>query len=111
MIVKKIKAREIPRAVDIRDKLTVIAKSKRTLKNFASEKVSFQRAYESAQARGIGNACYTKLHKFRIWLAETDRVEDIDEMAPEIRNKSEFEVNKIEKRCRSLNRRLEAVHK
>ncbi|HUT03241.1 MAG TPA: ParB N-terminal domain-containing protein [bacterium] len=102
VVVKKIKNREIPRAVDIRDKLKAIVKSNRALRDFIHEKKDFEQAYESAQTRGVGNVCYGKLLRFRTWLADAERVEDMDEMEEQIQAKCKFELRKIEKRCNGL---------
>ena len=107
VVVKKIKNREIPRAVDVRDKLTVIVKSAKSRRDFALEKRDFERAYESAQARGVGNSCYTKLQRFRTWLVEKEREEDILDMSEELRKKCAFELRKVKKRCDGLLKRLD----
>ncbi len=105
LVVEKIKSREIPRAVDVRDKLTAIAKSAKACRDFVLRKKDFERAFESAQARGVGNSCYSKIKSFRTWLAEEDRHEDVDEMSPEVQKKCSFELVKVQKRCAQLKRR------
>ena len=68
LIVEKINSGEIGRAVDVRDKLTIICKAPRPLKKFKTGKCDFEDAYESAVETGADSAPYAKLAKFRKWL-------------------------------------------
>lgn len=102
LVVDKINTGEIPTATDVRDKLTTIAKSPKSLQDFVSGKKNFNRAYESAEARGAGNACQARIKRFRTWLADKERDEDVLEMPPLLRKKCTFELKKISKRCDGL---------
>ena len=52
---------------------------------------------------GGANAEYKRLHNFRQWLAKTDTEKDLVETKEKnIRDKIEFELDKIEKRSKQL---------
>ncbi len=99
VIVKKIKTGEIPKAVDIRDKLIPIAKASNTnIKKFISGKINFEATYEAAVAGGAGNVVFERLHRFRNWLATASVVDDILDNDEPLVKKCEFELGKIYKR-------------
>ena len=57
----------------------------------------------NAMDAGGGNADYKRLHNFRQWLAKTDTENDLVEVKEKnIRDKIEFELDKVEKRSKQL---------
>jgi ParB/Sulfiredoxin domain len=103
-IVLKIRKGEIKRAVDVRDSLPAICVGPtKNLKRFVDGKINFEEAYHNAMDAGGGNADYKRLHSFRQWLARTDTEKDlVDTKEKNIRDKIEFELDKIEKRSKQL---------
>ena len=102
LVVRKIRDNEIAKAVDVREKLNIIAKSEKALKAFVSGKKDFEHAYESAQSRGAGDAWYSRLNKFRTHIADLDFVENLKDMQQPVRDKCIFELRKIGKLCESI---------
>lgn len=104
LIVEKIRAGEIKRAVDVRDQLPLICASPaKNLKRFAEGKIDFNEAYESALDAGGGNTVLKRLHSFRLWLAKADTAKDlVDTREKNIRDKIEFELGRIEKQAKTL---------
>jgi hypothetical protein len=103
IIVEKIQDNEIERAVDVRDKLPLIAKvGGNTLKKFLAGSMPFDVAVADAKMRGAGNYNYKKLNEFRNWLAE-GHLDDEFRRAPESEKKLlRYEVAKIERRIKLL---------
>lgn len=104
LIVQKIRKGEIGRAVDVRDSLPAVCVGPaRNLKRFAEGKLDFDEAHRSALDAGGGNADYKRLHTFRQWIAKADTEKDLTETKEKnIRDRINFELDKIEKRSRQL---------
>jgi hypothetical protein len=103
-IVQRIRKNEIKRAVDVRDSLPAICVGPaKNLKRFVEGKITFDDAYHNAMDAGGGNSEYKRLHSFRLWLAKADTEQDLtDTREKNIRDKIEFELDKVEKRSKQL---------
>lgn len=106
LVVNKINSGEIWRAVDVRDKLTVISKAPRPLRRFMAEQYDFEKAYNSAVEAGADSTPYAKLAKFRKWLATQETERALGRTGGETRNKIEFELKKLGPVVDSLLKRL-----
>jgi hypothetical protein len=112
-IVKQIKSKMIPTAMDLRDKLPVICNGpsktlKRYLEGKTSEgKTSFELAYETAVDAGGENPGLAKLKRFRSWLALNDTEDDFLDCNKQVRDKIHFELKEVEKRAQKLRKLLE----
>ena len=95
LIVEKINLGEIPRAVDVRDKLTVICKAPKPLRRFTAEEYRFEEAYDWAIEAGADSTPYAKLAKFRKWLATQETEQSLGRTGGETRKKIEFELKKL----------------
>ena len=99
IVVQKIKSREIRTAVDVRDKLVRILDVSKAgpqpLKILASGNKTFERAYESARARGVDNMWLNRFKRFRRELRDPTLLPDMKAMSPEQRDKCLFELGKI----------------
>ena len=96
VFVKKVKSHEIPKAIEVREKLVKIASvGGKTLNTFISQKDSFERCYESALGRGADNVWYKRLSKFRDLLTEPGLKGVFLEMDENQRKKCLFEMKKI----------------
>ena len=95
LIVENIDSGEIARAVDVRDKLTVICKAPRPLKKFTTGEYNFEEAYDWAVEAGADSTPYAKLAKFRKWLATQETQQALGRTRGETRNKIEFELKKL----------------
>ena len=95
LIVEKIDSKEIPRAVDIREKLNVICKAPKQLKKFKAGEYDFQEAYEWAVEAGHDNTPYSKLSRFRKWLATQDTEDTLVRTGGEARKKIVYELDKL----------------
>jgi len=103
VVVKKIKAGEIPRAIDVREKLTYIAAAGgKVLTAFVSGERDFEHSYDRAVARGVDNTWYKRLHKFRSQIAEPETAEDLLGMTDDHRKKCVFELKKIKQAVEGL---------
>ncbi len=108
VVVKKIKAGEIPRAVDVRDKLSTIIKTGgKTLNTFVSKDVTFERCYLGAVTRGVDNPWLKRLKAFRTHIADEATPGDLRGMREEHRKRCLFELKKIHQRIGRLISKLE----
>ena len=108
IVVRKIKRREIPTAVDVRDKLVkfldVAKVGLEPTKIFVSGDKTFDRAFESAQDRGVDNMWLRRFKRFRGELQVPAFLADLDRMAPEQQEKCLYEVTKIQQSIESIAR-------
>ena len=108
IVVRKITSGEIPRAVDVRDKLTKVATAGgKVLKAFVSEEGNFEQCYERAIARGADNVWYKRLKKFRGQVADDETQSDLLDMADSHRKKCIFELKKINQAVETLLRNIQ----
>ena len=91
VVVRKIQSGEIPRAIEIRDKLSVIAKAGgKALNKFLREEDSFEEAVEMTADRSDWHA---RLSRFRKQLANSGQ--ELNNLSPEQRKKCVYELRKI----------------
>ncbi len=109
IIVKKIKNREIARAVDVRDDLPKIAiAGSKILKDFLCGKAEFDEAVERAKASGANDGCYRKLNRFRQWLAEKETKDEIAAASTAVKKKIGYELSRIKAALKSLEKAASA---
>ncbi len=100
IVVTKIKVGEIETARDVRDKLVKILDVPKAgpqpLKILKSGDDSFDRAFESARARGVDNMWLNRFKRFRRELQDENLIPDMDQMSAEQRQKCLFELGKIQ---------------
>ncbi len=78
VVVKKIKTGEIPKAEDVRDKLTKICVvGGKTLNKFIGDRNSFEDCYDKALHRGADNTIYNTMNKFRMRMAAATLKRDL----------------------------------
>ena len=108
VVVKKIKRREIPGAVDVRDKLVKLLDASKVgpepTKILLSGDKTFDRAFESAQDRGVDNMWLRRFKRFRGELQITAFLADLERMSPEQRDKCLYEVGKIQQSIERISR-------
>ncbi len=96
VVVSKIKSGEIPRAVDVRDNLSKIAKSgSRNIKSFLSGSHSFQDCVERAISGGADEHCYQTAKRFKKFIIDTKVRLDFFETPINLRKKILYEFKKI----------------
>ena len=95
LIVENINKGKIARAVEVRDKLSVICKAPRSLKKFMAGDYDFEEAHEQAIEAGADSTPYMKLAKFRKWLATQETGQSLGRTGGETRKKIEFELKKL----------------
>jgi hypothetical protein len=106
--VDKIKSGEIERAVDVRDRLPLIARAGgNTLKRFVSGALSFDEAVSDALLRGAGDYNYKKLNDFRRWLAEGALDEEFRSARTEEKKLLLYELKQLERRIKGLKTHIE----
>jgi hypothetical protein len=105
-VIAKINSHEIPRAVDIRDRLPVICSAPKTLQKFASSAFDFEAAYEHAVDAGADSAPYKRLAKFRQWLAKPEVEAALGRAQGETRKKILFEFDKLNTRVQAIRRKI-----
>ena len=108
LVVEKINSGEIARAVDVRDKLTVICKAPRPLGRFRAGQYGFEEAYDWAVEAGADSTPYAKLAKFRNWLATEDTEQALRRTGGQTRQKVEYELKKLGPIVETLLKRLSA---
>ena len=106
VVVRKIRAREIPTAVDVRDRLVKILNVAKVgpepTKIFVSGDNSFARAFESAQTRGVDNMWLSRFRRFRGELQVKDFLADLERMLPEQQDKCLYEVRQIRRSIKKI---------
>ena len=108
IVVHKIKSREIPAAVDVRDKLVKLLDAAKVgpepTRIFVSGDKTFDRAFESAQDRGIDNMWLRRFKRFRGELQVPAFLSDLDRMSPEQQDSCLYEVGKIHQAIERITR-------
>ena len=108
IVVRKIKRREIPAAVDVRDKLVklldVAKVGPEPTKILVSGDKTFDSAFESAQDRGVDNMWLRRFKRFRSELQVPAFLADLDRMSPEQQDKCLYEVTKIQQSIERITR-------
>ena len=108
IVVVKIKRREIPAAVDVRNKLVklldVAKVGPEPTKILVSGDKTFDRAFESAQDRGVENIWLRRFKRFRGELQVSEFMADLERMSPEQQDKCLYEVGKIQQSIERINR-------
>lgn len=108
IIVEKINSGEIERAVDIRDRLPLIAKAGgNTLKKFISGAYSFEQAVSDARLRGAGDYNFKRLNEFRQWIADSGLDKEFRSAPESERKMLRYELNTIIRRIRGLQQLIE----
>ncbi len=108
VVVNKINSGEIPRAVDVRDRLSPIIKAGgKTLNTFISSDDTFSRCYLSAVTRGVDNPWLNRFKAFRTQINDTATPGDLLGMREEHRKKCLFELKKIHQTVGRLISKLE----
>lgn len=108
VFIKKVKTGKIPKASDVRDKLKVILSANiKTIKKFLSGEKDFAQSYEAAIVQGHSDGCYKALNKFRLWIVEQEREDELLVLSYEIKSKCVYEISKIHKRVEKLQERLQ----
>lgn len=106
--VAKVKSGEIPKAVDVREKMTKIADAGgKVVKAFIEEPDSFEKCYDRAIARGADNTWYKRLQKFREQIGDPDVKSAFQDMTEDHRKKCIYEMKKIDGLIAVLLKKLE----
>jgi hypothetical protein len=103
VVAAKIASGEIPRAIDVRDKLTAIARAGgKVLKRFMESENTFEECYERATVRGAKNLWPKRFYDFRMQLVHPDTLGALREMTQEHRKRCVYELRKIKDAAQSL---------
>jgi hypothetical protein len=96
VIVQKIRSGEIPRAIDVREKVIPICRAGgKTLATFVGTKGTLNKCYERAVSRGATNEWVNRLKKFREQICDPDARDDFQEMSEDHLKKCVYELRKI----------------
>lgn len=106
LIVNKIKAGEIARAVDVRDELPHICLAPKVLQKFVDGKLSFEDAHDHAVDAGTDNVHYRRLVRFKENIAEPEFEFAVLHASGQMKKKVLYELEKIETRLRQLRAKL-----
>jgi len=107
IILEKVRAAEIERAVDIRSQLPVIcAAPGAALEKLVSGEWSFDKAYRHAHRCGGDNVPLKKLMAFRKWVTGKAAKDVMIESDGQMRSKLRFELRKIANRTGALTKKL-----
>ena len=107
IVVEKIKSGEIPQAIDIRNRLSVICAAPKVLRKFAKGEWHFEDAHERAVEVGADTTPLKKVKSFRSWLARTEVKKNLEQLQGEPRKKIEFEISKLNDLTEQINKRLQ----
>ena len=96
VVVRKIKSREIPKAINVRVELGAIARAgKGILRDFLEKENTFERCHERVHERGIDNEWYKRLNKFRRLLVSEEVRHEFYDMEEAHKKKCAYELRKI----------------
>lgn len=108
LVVKKIRSREIERAVDVRDGLKKIVEAKgNVLDRFATSKRSFGDSVQAALRKGVGDHGVQRVRRFKEWIATAEAQREITELEGEARKECKYDLGKIHKLSERLLKRFE----
>jgi len=103
VFVKKLKSGEIPKAIDVREKVKKIAHvGGKTLTRFLTKNGSLDNCYESAISGGADNTIYKRLNAFRMVIGAPDLKREIKEMPENQFNKCKYELEKIKSQVEKI---------
>ena len=103
VMVKRVKSGEIPRAEDIRDKVTKIAGAGgQILETFIQKPKSLEKCYEKALEQSEDTALYRTLNKFRIKVGDLDTRKSLQKMSESRLKRCKFELKKIKQSVERL---------
>ena len=107
MIVDKIRCEEIPRAVDVRDRLPLICSAPKILKKFVNGTVCFDDAHDDAVEAGGDSSALKRITAFRKWLVSDKADQAFQRAHGQARDKVVFELTKIHSRSNALKTKLQ----
>ena len=103
VVVAQIKSGDISRAVDIRDKLKVVADVRpKLLSKFVGGRLTLDDCFGALDDAGLLDEWYRRFHKFRNQLADSNVSEAIQKMTDEERGKCIFELKRIKRSVDAL---------
>ncbi len=103
IVVEKVRNREVPRAVDLRDGLPKIVQSPKALKHLLSGDETFDDALYMVSDR---TETYKALNRFKQKIAAKDFERELASLNEEQRNKCIYELRKIQNRAEQLLKRV-----
>ena len=96
VFVEQVKSGQIPKAVDVREKVVKIAEvGGKTLSRFLEGDKSLEEAYEVAVSRGVDNTTYKHMMKFRKEISDPDTKQELKKMPKDQLDKCRYELGKI----------------
>lgn len=106
-LVRKIRSGEIPKAVDVRNKVTkIIAVGGKTLNKFIQKDNVLESCYNSADARGANNRLLLNIEKFKALITDPDNKREILQMPDNQKKKCRFALDKIQKAAEKINNKI-----
>jgi len=107
VVVRMIKAGEIAKAQDLRDRLPVICISRgKALEKLVSGRLDFDDAYELAEHHGGTNTSFRKLERLRTWLAKSENRQRLADSPLPVLKRVAFEVKQLRRLLETLEKKL-----
>jgi hypothetical protein len=111
-ILEKISRGEIVKAIDVRDKLSVVAKLRRgkkekVINQFISGEKTLDECYEIAEISGVTNDMCKQLKSFRDKIVNPEFQKKISKLEEKQLNNAKFELNKIARGIKTVLNRIE----
>jgi hypothetical protein len=107
LIVQKIQAAEIPKAMELRDRLPVICGNAKLLDKFIAEKLDFSEAYDAAVEAGGDSAHLKAVKKFRDFITRPRVEQRLREYDGKIAKNLIYELRKIHLKVGHLLKKLD----
>jgi hypothetical protein len=112
VFIKKLQTGEIEKAVDVREKLSVIAKSgQKIVSDFIQEKDDFEGCYNKALEKGVDTDIIKKVSSFRKFIVLNERLDEVDRLTDTQRNKLQYEINKVIKGSEKVSKKIEEIER
>ena len=108
VVAAKIASGEIPRAVDVREKVTAIVRARgKVLKKFMEKEGTLEECYEGAIVHGAKNPWPKRFKDFKMHLVDPDTVAALREMTEDHRKRCLYELRKINNAIQRLLKKIE----
>ena len=112
VFIKKLQTGEIEKAVDVREKLSVIAKAgQKVVSDFIQEKDDFEGCFNKALEIGVDTDVIKKVTSFKNYIVQHERLEEVSRLTDSQRKKLHYEINKVIKGSEKVGKKIEEIEK
>lgn len=112
IFIKKLNTGEIEKAIDVREKISVITKSgQKNISDFIQEKDDLEGCYNKALESGVDTDIIKKVSSFKNYIILNQRIEEVGRLTDSQRKKLHYEINKVIKGSEKIREKIECIEK